>query len=83
MHEHRKQSDGALRPGDNWQKGIPRVEYAKSLIRHMIDFWLTERGHGNLARADMQETLCSIMFNVMGYLFEMLNEKPEVVDLSE
>ena len=39
MHENRKQVDGVLRDGDNWQKGMPRGQYMKSLIRHVFDLW--------------------------------------------
>lgn len=76
MHEHRKQSDGGLRPGDNWQKGIPRTEYAKSLLRHVIHFWLIHRGHlafdENGKEVQMIPTLHAIVFNAWGYLFELL-----------
>ena len=37
MHTHRKQSDGALRDSDNWQKGIPKEVYMKSMWRHFMD----------------------------------------------
>lgn len=44
MHKHRLQKDGTLRDGDNWQKGMPRQECMKSLLRHIIDLWSIERG---------------------------------------
>jgi hypothetical protein len=56
-----------LRAPDNWQKGIPRETYAESLVRHTMEFWQEyDAGRVN------QDTLCAIMFNVMGYLFEDL-----------
>ncbi len=45
MHKHRKQSNGELRLSDNWQKGIPKNEYMKSLWRHEMDAWAIHRGY--------------------------------------
>jgi len=77
MHSHRKQSDGTLRSSDNWQKGIEKDVYMKSLLRHTIDLWRLHRGNevnnpdtGKLS--DKEELLCAIMFNTMGMLFEEL-----------
>jgi len=70
MHKNRVQADGKLRASDNWQKGIPRQVYMKSLWRHFMEAWKGHRaliGHG-----DMEEALCAILFNAMGYLHEML-----------
>ena len=80
MHKHRLQSDGKLRDSDNWQKGIPRSEYVKSLLRHCMDLWMMWRGH---VRYDdktrdaltYEDVCCAIMFNVMGFLHETLKEK--------
>jgi hypothetical protein len=73
MHEHRKQSDGQLRDGDNWQKGIPKDAYMKSLLRHVMDAWLFHRYRGADAKAEnIEEALCAIIFNAMGYLFNEL-----------
>lgn len=69
MEKHRHQADGKLRPSDNWQKGIPREVYFKSLMRHTFDAWTAHRQIGYVDH----ELLCAIMFNVMGYLFEELN----------
>lgn len=71
MHEHRKQSDGVLRASDNWQKGIPKDEYMKSMARHFMEFWAAHRGD----KGDKQETLCALLFNVMGYLHEELKNE--------
>jgi hypothetical protein len=77
MHKHRTQSDGTLRASDNWQRGIPREQYMKSLFRHVIDLWQHHRaGNGftqNGQRFEAIEDLCcAVMFNVMGYLHEYL-----------
>jgi len=65
MHEHRKTAAG-LRDSDNWQKGIPLDVYMKSLTRHFIEMWLMHRGEEPLDYMD--DTICAIMFNAMGYL---------------
>jgi len=80
MHHHRMQADGNLRSSSNWQKGIPTDVYAKSLIRHVMQFWLKHDGF--VARDEkgveltVEETLCAIIFNAQGYLFERLKSFP-------
>ena len=76
MNKCRIQSDGKLRESDNWQKGIPKSCYIKSLFRHFVDLWLEHRGYKS--RAGIKDALFGIMFNSMGYLFELLKE--EVVE---
>jgi hypothetical protein len=73
MNKHRKQADGNLRDSDNWQKGIPRDAYIKSAWRHFIDWWREHRGYGS--REGLEDALCALMFNAMGYLHEHLKEK--------
>ena len=76
MHKHRHQSDGALRDSDNWQKGIPLTAYMKSLYRHFMDLW---RHHRELPAQDtLEDSLCAILFNTQGYLFEVLKKKNQV-----
>lgn len=79
MHKHRLQADGSLRDGDNWQKGIPISAYRKSLVRHLFQVWGVWRGNTVLDDrgevVDLEEALCAILFNVMGYLHELLKEK--------
>lgn len=70
MHKHRVQADGQLRNSDNWQKGIPQDQYIKSMFRHFIDVWFNHRNSDY--HTDMEESLCALMFNVMGYLHEEL-----------
>jgi hypothetical protein len=45
LHRHRVQENGAMRASDNWQKGIPKDEYIKSLLRHVQDVWCLHRGY--------------------------------------
>ena len=70
LHKHRLQSDGKLRAGDNWQQGIPKDVYIKSACRHFIDWWA-----GHRAGVAREEAMTALMFNVMGYLFEVLKER--------
>ena len=69
MLSHSEQSDGTRRPSDNWQKGIPLDAYMKSAWRHFHEWWTLHReGYPLLA----DEALCALLFNVQGYLFEVL-----------
>lgn len=73
MHENRVQADGSLRGSDNWQKGIPKDVYMKSAFRHFMDLWKEHRG----IKTDygLERSICALMFNIQGYLFEHLKEK--------
>lgn len=80
MHKNRYQVDGKLRDADNWQKGIPQVAYIKSGWRHFFDWWKLHRAASVSALTPvgeqlMEEALCALMFNVMGYLHEHLKVK--------
>jgi hypothetical protein len=72
MHKHRHLSDGTVRASDNWQAGIPKDVYMKSLLRHILDLWLYHREAG-VSRPEtgvvpsLHETLGGILFNVQGY----------------
>lgn len=69
MHENRVMSDGSLRDSDNWQKGIPLDAYMKSAFRHFFEWW---EGH---REGDVNpDALCALLFNVQGYLHEMLKD---------
>ncbi len=74
MHKHRQMADNRLRDSDNWQKGIPLDAYMKSGLRHMVDLWMLHRGYEG-READVEEALCAIIFNMQGYLHEVLKEK--------
>jgi len=73
MTKHRKQSNGDLRASDNWQKGIPKEAYIKSAWRHFLDVWMEHRGIPS--KDGLEEALCALMFNTMGYLYEILKDK--------
>jgi len=74
MMKHAKQEDGKMRPSDNWQKGIPRDAYMKSMFRHFVEVWTLHRAQksAEISKEAFEDSLCALMFNVMGYLFEML-----------
>lgn len=77
MTIHRRQADGTLRDSDNWQKGIPLSVYMKSLWRHFMDLWKLHRGHAVISKEDghsvtIEEACSAILFNIMGYLHEVL-----------
>lgn len=73
MHKNRIQSDGNLRSSDNWQKGIPKEQYIKSLFRHFMELWTLHRGSLDYSE-EKEDILCAIMFNSMGYLYELLKK---------
>lgn len=73
MHKNRFQSDGSLRDSDNWQKGIPLDAYMKSGWRHFMDWWLSHRKQPS--REGIEEALCGLLFNTMGYLHELLKSR--------
>ena len=73
MHKKRHQADGSLRDGDNWQKGIPLTAYIKSGWRHFFDWWKLHRGLS--AAETLEDTLCALLFNVMGYLHEPMKAR--------
>ena len=77
MHKNRKQSDGRMRNSDNWQGGIPKTVYMKSMWRHFHELWTIHReclNNGDMADTpeELQEALCALAFNVFGYLYEDL-----------
>jgi hypothetical protein len=80
MTKHRLQADGKLRDSDNWQRGMPKEVYIKSAWRHFLDVWFIHRGYKRFDKQrneeiTIQEALCALLFNVMGYLFEDLKPK--------
>lgn len=80
MTLHRKQADGSLRDSDNWQKGMPKEVYVKSLLRHLMVVWRIHRGRepknelvgGVWTRVTMKDALCAVLFNAMGLIHEIL-----------
>lgn len=79
MNVHRKQADGSIRASDNWQKGIPKDAYMKSMWRHFLDVWSIHRGIARFDETgkeiDKVEALCATLFNVQGMLHEELKSK--------
>ena len=76
MNKHRVLPDGSLRASDNWQNGIPKDAYMKSLWRHFMDVWRAHRGwDDDCQRVPIEEALCAVLFNAMGYLHEHLAER--------
>jgi hypothetical protein len=73
MMKHQKQADGSMRTSDNWQKGIPQDVYIKSAYRHFMDWWKEHRMVPS--KEGIEDALCALMFNVMGYLHELLTMK--------
>lgn len=73
MHKHRRQADGKLRSSDNWKKGIAKDVYVKSAWRHFMDFWKAHQGLPS--RDGLEEAICAVLFNIMGYLHELLKEQ--------
>jgi len=73
MHKHRATPDGGFRASDNWQLGIPLDAYMKSSWRHFLDWHKQHRG---LPGQDtLEDSLCAVIFNAMGYLHETLKKK--------
>lgn len=79
MHTKRQMPDGSRRDSDNWQRGIPINEYMKSEWRHFMQQWQLHRGIQPVddkgEPVEMEEALCAVLFNVMGYLHEYLKAK--------
>ena len=73
MLKHQTQPDGNKRPSDNWQKGIPKDAYMKSAWRHFHDWWMEHRGYKS--REGLNDALMGLLFNVMGYTYELLKEE--------
>ena len=85
MHKHRVQADGALRDSDNWQKGMDKSVYIKSMFRHAMDLWFIHRGilrddKKDGHRLTAKEVCCALLFNVFGYLFEDIKLLPQPLD---
>ena len=79
MHQKRFQADGSMRAGDNWQKGIPFDSYAKSLARHNHDVLKLHRGYSATDEkgepVTIEDAICAAMFNLEGYLHEILKRR--------
>jgi len=67
MHSCRKLPDGSLRSASNWQKGISYDSYMSSMWRHFFEVWANHWDD-----SPDEEALCALLFNVCGYLHELL-----------
>lgn len=68
MLEHQVQADGKRRSSSNWKLGMPQNEYISSMFRHFMAVWSKYENGGS----GIENDLCALMFNVMGYLHEEL-----------
>lgn len=74
MHAHRVLvGQRELRESDNWQRGIPKSVYIKSLWRHFFDVWAEMRGFRS--REGIENALCGMLFNTFGLLHVLLVER--------
>lgn len=72
MHTNRLQADGTMRDSDNWKRGIPLDSYIRSMRRHLQDLTLHHDGYPEMAREGLMEALGGLMFNVQGYMHEIV-----------
>lgn len=78
MLAHQQCEDGSFRASDNWQRGIPLEAYLGSAFRHFLSWWKFHRRmlqRGDVKRSEVEESLCALLFNVQGYLHELLKVK--------
>jgi hypothetical protein len=86
MLKHQKQSDGTMRPADNWKKRMPLDEVLESLIRHVKDLELHHDGYIDQCREkDIHEVLNGCAANINFYHHgiiqdELKKDKPEPVE---
>ena len=76
MQTHRKQADGKLREGDNWQKKFGENHYEvcmKSLWRHFQDLWLEHRGFKS--REGIESAMMGIIFNIQAYAYKYYTDQ--------
>lgn len=81
MNMNRLQSNGKLRDGDNWQKGMPPEVYEGSLARHYHEFWTMVESREGMNRTGNIEMIAAAMgqlFNIMGWTLEWLKENDMV-----
>jgi len=78
MNFNRELMDGSLRDSDNWQKGMPLNVYMKSAWRHFFEWWSEHRGL--IAHEGILWACLGLMFNLQGYIHELLKAHPELLD---
>lgn len=68
--------DGSIRPCDNWKKGITLKSYMESKFRHLMATWKAYEGYSDPEEEfDIVKALCAELFNTMGPLHEILQER--------
>ncbi len=84
MNKCRHLPDGSRRAADNWKKGIPLSVYAQSAYRHaneLHELLEDAAGPGGIDQLDLvkpedllsaDEVVCSLLFNLSGYLHERI-----------
>lgn len=72
MARHRSNKKGDIRQPDNWQKGMPKARYMRSMARHFLDVWQLWRMHPVGDGEALLDALCALMFNVQGMILEVL-----------
>ena len=70
MQSHSKLADGTTRSAANWKKGIPLDAYMASMWRHFFEVWANHEDE-----APDEDVLCALLFNVCGYLHELLEDQ--------
>jgi FMN phosphatase YigB (HAD superfamily) len=84
LGQHRQQADGGLRDWDNWKQGIPIDTYLDSLGRHFWAVWMLNHGYSvndNHGQVDIESSLCGVIFNSMGMLYELLKQKQKITKI--
>ena len=85
LDKHRLQPDGSVRDFDNWKQGIPKQVYMEGLGRHEMAAWLIHAGftaYDNHGPVEIEDALCGVVFNAMGYLHEILKVKGSKASLT-
>ena len=79
MRRHNCDAQPKPRREDQWQLGFPQDSFIESAWRHLEAVWAIHQGYewrddrGNLV--DLEEALCGVIFNVQGYLHQLLFDK--------
>ncbi len=71
MEKHRTQANGNIRNSDNWQKGMSKARYMRSMTRHWLDVW-TEWRSPSCSQEKLLDCLCALFFNVQGMMLQLL-----------
>ena len=78
MLKHQTDAADKQRASDNWQRGIPKEAYIKSMWRHFHEVWKLHRS----GEPGIDEALCALLFNVQGHLHEHLKDVETLADNS-